>query len=80
MDGEGGEIEDAALIEGEVVTAKTQGDKIERNLFSDIEMSGSNFSTTKPDSTLNNQQSYKIGRNDPCPCGSGRKYKKCCLR
>jgi uncharacterized protein len=19
------------------------------------------------------------GRNDPCPCGSGRKYKKCCL-
>ena len=22
----------------------------------------------------------KIGRNDPCPCGSGRKYKKCCGR
>ena len=22
----------------------------------------------------------KTGRNDPCPCGSGRKYKKCCLR
>lgn len=22
----------------------------------------------------------KIGRNDPCPCGSGKKYKKCCLR
>ncbi|MDD5699106.1 MAG: SEC-C metal-binding domain-containing protein [Victivallaceae bacterium] len=21
----------------------------------------------------------KIGRNDPCPCGSGKKYKKCCL-
>lgn len=21
----------------------------------------------------------KIGRNDPCPCGSGRKFKKCCL-
>ncbi|MDA0814028.1 MAG: SEC-C metal-binding domain-containing protein [Verrucomicrobia bacterium] len=20
-----------------------------------------------------------VGRNDPCPCGSGRKYKKCCL-
>ncbi|NCP78894.1 MAG: zinc chelation protein SecC, partial [Desulfuromonadales bacterium] len=20
-----------------------------------------------------------IGRNEPCPCGSGRKYKKCCL-
>ena len=22
--------------------------------------------------------STKIGRNDPCPCGSGKKYKKCC--
>ena len=21
---------------------------------------------------------HKIGRNDPCPCGSGKKYKKCC--
>jgi len=23
--------------------------------------------------------SKKVGRNDPCPCGSGKKYKKCCL-
>lgn len=23
--------------------------------------------------------SEKIGRNEPCPCGSGKKYKKCCL-
>ena len=22
---------------------------------------------------------WKVGRNDPCPCGSGKKYKKCCL-
>jgi len=22
--------------------------------------------------------SPKVGRNDPCPCGSGKKYKKCC--
>ena len=22
----------------------------------------------------------KVGRNDPCPCGSGKKYKKCCSR
>ncbi len=25
-------------------------------------------------------RSNKIGRNEPCPCGSGKKYKKCCLR
>lgn len=21
----------------------------------------------------------RVGRNDPCPCGSGKKYKKCCM-
>jgi len=26
------------------------------------------------------QQARKAGRNDPCPCGSGKKYKKCCGR
>ena len=26
----------------------------------------------------NTVRSEKIGRNDPCPCGSGKKYKKCC--
>jgi hypothetical protein len=26
------------------------------------------------------QLGQKVGRNDPCPCGSGRKFKKCCLR
>jgi uncharacterized protein YecA (UPF0149 family) len=24
------------------------------------------------------RNSSKVGRNDPCPCGSGKKYKKCC--
>ena len=28
-----------------------------------------------PDSRRENS---KVGRNDPCPCGSGKKYKKCC--
>ncbi len=26
------------------------------------------------------REGAKIGRNDPCPCGSGKKHKKCCLR
>ncbi|MEA1982407.1 MAG: SEC-C metal-binding domain-containing protein [Campylobacterota bacterium] len=33
--------------------------------------------TTTQDSA--NSISYNVGRNDPCPCGSGRKYKKCCM-
>lgn len=33
----------------------------------------------KPQSPIR-RPSDKIGRNDPCPCGSGKKYKNCCLR
>jgi uncharacterized protein YecA (UPF0149 family) len=25
------------------------------------------------------REAPKTGRNDPCPCGSGKKFKKCCL-
>jgi len=28
--------------------------------------------------TVDQQKTAKVGRNDPCPCGSGKKYKKCC--
>ena len=34
------------------------------------------FRFTKPRPVV---KDHKIGRNDPCPCGSGLKYKKCCL-
>ncbi len=27
---------------------------------------------------LKDEEGKKVGRNDPCPCGSGKKYKKCC--
>ena len=30
----------------------------------------------KPQKTI--VKGRKIGRNEPCPCGSGKKYKKCC--
>jgi hypothetical protein len=30
-----------------------------------------------PAVTIQNKQ--KVGRNDPCPCGSGKKFKKCCI-
>jgi uncharacterized protein YecA (UPF0149 family) len=29
----------------------------------------------RPQSSASN--AAKVGRNDPCPCGSGKKYKKC---
>ena len=30
--------------------------------------------------TLKAPSRVKVGRNAPCPCGSGKKYKKCCIR
>ncbi|MBE5995403.1 SEC-C metal-binding domain-containing protein [Lacrimispora sp.] len=34
------------------------------------------YKTQKASGTI--VKGAKIGRNDPCPCGSGKKYKKCC--
>ena len=36
-------------------------------------LNGNNFATAAPYISPE-----KLGRNDPCPCGSGKKYKKCC--
>ncbi len=37
---------------------------------------------SEPDAVLvtTHRESERVGRNDPCPCGSGKKYKKCCGR
>lgn len=34
--------------------------------------------SSSADNVYSLQTKQKIGRNDPCPCGSGKKYKKCC--
>jgi len=39
-----------------------------------------NYTENSPRSSMSSQHSFvstKVGRNDPCPCGSGKKYKKC---
>jgi uncharacterized protein len=37
-----------------------------------------NTQPVQEDSKVVRVPGEKVGRNDPCPCGSGRKYKKCC--
>ena len=32
----------------------------------------------KDEERLSQPAAQRVGRNDPCPCGSGRKYKHCC--
>ena len=42
------------------------------------------MSTNAPDKSVKKQPvrtaANKVGPNDPCPCGSGKKYKKCCMQ
>ncbi|NLD48308.1 MAG: hypothetical protein GX660_14130, partial [Clostridiaceae bacterium] len=51
-----------------------QADDIDRLKELSVEYAKSRIESFK-------RQNYrKVGRNDPCPCGSGKKYKKCCIQ
>ena len=49
-----------------------------RRLLSQMERAFSDRGQKKGDDTV--RKLVEVGRNDPCPCGSGKKYKKCCSR
>ena len=42
------------------------------------EVSKNKITNDSDDSVKRQAKSTKVGRNDPCPCGSGKKYKQCC--
>ncbi len=44
---------------------------------SDDESDDDDYGPTRPQQFV--REHPKVGRNDPCPCGSGKKYKKCCI-
>ncbi len=43
-----------------------------------VKETGTSGDGTAPKRTVRKTESDRVGRNDPCPCGSGKKYKKCC--
>jgi len=43
-----------------------------------VELKGQSIPVQKP-RPIEEKRQGKIGRNDPCPCGSGKKWKKCCM-
>ena len=45
----------------------------------DIDDEMDDYSIKEPKKVQPVVKPKKIGRNDPCPCGSGKKYKKCCM-
>ncbi len=54
--------------------------QLQRQGFSKGESAGFNNEKGLPLNLTVKSSSSKTGRNDPCPCGSGKKYKKCCGR
>ena len=67
------------LFKVEVVQESTPA--VRRSLWADARESrgesAAPIATARP--AVRNASGQKVGRNDPCPCGSGKKYKKCCL-
>jgi SEC-C motif-containing protein len=76
----GGEADDEGSVEF-VATYKEQGivrphHEVSRFLKQDGEWYFVEGQLVAPKTEKRSQP--KVGRNDPCPCGSGKKYKKCC--
>jgi hypothetical protein len=52
-------------------------DEVKGSFAERLEEGGGGEARAEKQETLHRPGS-KLGRNDPCPCGSGKKYKKCC--
>ena len=76
-----------------LVAYRTEGHKMFQSLLEDFEekvldtilkakikpnIKMTSNKITQPVSSATKNAYKKVGRNDPCPCGSGKKYKKCC--
>ena len=54
---------------------------IRRDLPGIINAAGERFAESRRRQLgIRNDRRARLGRNDPCPCGSGKKYKRCCLQ
>jgi preprotein translocase subunit SecA len=83
---EGAQEEDSSELIGEAISSSsTEVAKVEREVVSKPSsgvVSSVRSVGDKMNAIVQNSQKSveeeKVGRNDPCPCGSGKKYKKCC--
>lgn len=77
------ELYPVIIYKSELIKQQTPPQPRPTSDFDSIDFSefGENFSINVPKSAPQGHPfSKKIGRNDPCICGSGNKYKKCCLQ
>lgn len=69
-------------VESEMAT-KEMKQTSAKKYYDFLKKTGISFATeelTRDKITVRRVNGEKIGRNDPCICGSGKKYKKCCLK
>ncbi|MDO8685051.1 MAG: DnaJ domain-containing protein [Clostridiales bacterium] len=78
------EVLDSKKIESMYYKYKGKLDKLKKENPEEYENTGFDFGNEEEDDEEDviqqpiRRDENKVGRNDPCPCGSGRKYKKCC--
>jgi hypothetical protein len=71
----------------DILRTRKEQDERQKTRKKELNELASNYRKNKEQTALENggkvvpfkRDSPKVGRNDPCPCGSGKKYKKCCL-
>ena len=63
------------LYNARIYTGEEQARQHEKQ-YKNVSTSGQGDETTPKKAPVVNKD--RVGRNDPCPCGSGKKYKKCC--
>ena len=77
------EVLDERRIESMYYKYKRKLDKMAKDNPEEFEDLGIDFPEEEEDYEVQEparRDENKVGRNDPCPCGSGKKYKKCCLQ
>jgi SEC-C motif-containing protein len=79
---DGGPDDEKGTVEF-IASFKQNDDDIRHHEIATFEKIGGNWTFMNgktPKAKQARRESPKIGRNEPCPCGSGKKYKKCCGR
>lgn len=74
-------LEDEGLFESEEFRQLLENEGLDKEGFLEVVHNKDNWDDTEDSSHSETyiRKSSKVGRNDPCPCGSGKKYKKCCM-
>lgn len=72
--------ENVRLVFKAIIIMYSRINLLRKSNLPSILLDDNDFSQSYPDNTVKvNFKNKKVKRNDPCPCGSGKKYKKCCM-